>query len=570
MAAIMEGNFSYVGRATGRALHRLNTQVDLANEQLKRKKPHEAAAAETGAKDAGAPSPMARSVRDALSLTKGRGKGSNRAATSAAASDPVAVAAADADSRGSADDAEAEEAAQPTKQKLDPCFRNQGHEDKVYCDNAVAVLHRWVAPCKTEERPPIAHYQASHELIKERQPKWDFAKTQGRKPIVPQPLDEPGELSGSLADTSQWGSTISRKSRTAGVSSPSNYLTLSKPHADLAGPKALAPGRLWTGTCQLQNQMVSTAPEDMLDQDRQLSTVPRRPLCDLSKAAGRKGGIRETYFEVGKYKVKYDAVSSAPKVGSAHSKITSRDVLMRSRSQPAAILDKDDEDGKGHGGRLASTGTGGIIYNRCMHRDTSETRPRITHVMEMDKVIERPSFFQASAVYYDKDDPEIAAATLQQELVLDKNVIDKSVTARRDHGPDMSRALPRHGPGRGYRICQGDLGVRQSLGYRYPEFTHEREGTIESCKESPSRLRPDIGHTFDQTKGRAKGNYLNLSSLRKPREMAFGDFERIAPRTGFSTRVGANIPQVLRPSRTFEALPGFDASMCDNGDWDDV
>jgi len=265
--------------------------------------------------------------------------------------------------------------------------------------------------------------------------------------------------------------------------------------------------------------------------------------------------VKESFFEPGKYKIKYGCVDARLKSGMEHEKQSNQDSRVANR-QTAEIPARLTHERPGDN----------IIADRSLHRDTACTRDRIKCVLDMDLAIDRPPFFASGQVYHDENDPEVDAIVMHRQMTIDRSSLDDYVVARKDHAPSMKSVISRPRGGRGDRLLKDSISMTWSKGWKHPEISVELECTVEQSKERPSRPRTDLGCSFKQLKGREKGTWVNLSSLRQPRELMAAEFERLPPRRGYAPRVQANIPKVLRASRSFQALDGFNPAMFDDCD----
>jgi len=155
-------------------------------------------------------------------------------------------------------------------------------------------------------------------------------------------------------------------------------------------------------------------------------------------------------------------------------------------------------------------------------------------------------------VYYDEEDPEVSEAVLQRSLEFDASTVDYAVIPRRDHAPRMGADIARHRKVRGLRMIQADPGLMASHGMGLPECRHQIECSVEKSKEVPSRLRPDIGTTFDQVRGRQPR--LAACPVAHPRQNM--EFLRTAP-AGFNMRASVGRPMVDARTRSYDALPDW-------------
>merc|ERR1719310_1925854 len=133
--------------------------------------------------------------------------------------------------------------------------------------------------------------------------------------------------------------------------------------------------------------------------------------------------------------------------------------------------------------------TDNVIADRSLHRDNSCTSRRLTHVMDMDKAIDRPPFFPASTSYHDEDDPEVDAEVMHRMMTIDRSSLDDYVVRRKDYAPIMRAVISRPRAGRGHRLLQDDIGMMHSKGFKHPETATELECSVEQSKEKPSRAR---------------------------------------------------------------------------------
>eukprot|EP00929_Paragymnodinium_shiwhaense_P086041 TRINITY_DN46519_c0_g1_i1.p1 TRINITY_DN46519_c0_g1~~TRINITY_DN46519_c0_g1_i1.p1 ORF type:complete len:567 (+),score=125.32 TRINITY_DN46519_c0_g1_i1:142-1842(+) len=551
VASVGAPAFSCVGRTTSRSINRLKTKVLEADAELlkgvaspKAKRGQGAAGGEDGHKR-----PLTSKAREALGLPP----------------EPQA----DGESPAEPAAAEAQGEEQPCQSpKGDIAFTSLGKDHETFDGQTSVIYKRWMAPDQAaKEHPSVGRYKAHHDFVMERSPKWDFSRTLGRK--KPKKLDESFSettlttMSTTAEGFSTFGSGfLSRASSTSALDKTSDrqIMMLSARRPDLATPTAIAPGRFWTTSPQFGGTFpggkeIATPSAQMLDQIMACSHVPRPPEWDIAKVLDRKSMVKTTFFEPAKYKVKYECVDGRLKIGMEHSKQTSQDARLASRKSCEIMANLKQEK---PGDRL--------IADRSLHRDNSCTMPRVTHIREMGSTLDRPPFFPQSSCYHDESDPDIDAEVMHREMTIDRSNLDDYVVTRKDYAPNMASVISRNRGGKGHRLLQGDIGMMHSRGFKQPETSVEIECTVEESKERPSRPRADVGCSFKQLKGRQKGNEksINLSSLRQPRDLLAADFERSAPRKGFAPRVTANIPEVLRASRSFEALDGFNPAMFDD------
>lgn len=180
--------------------------------------------------------------------------------------------------------------------------------------------------------------------------------------------------------------------------------------------------------------------------------------------------------------------------------------------------------------------------------------------MYMDNDVDRPELYGAAPIYHDPNNPVAVAETFEREMTLDPSTLDRSVVVRKDLGVmaqnrAADRAVALKGSRSAIEIPSFLLGK-----YDEPDTDHL---SVEAMKENPSRHKFDTTVPIGKVKGREQGGVTIVSSLRKPRSMAFGDFARTAPQRGFTTRAvrSSHGPRVDRRTRSFEALPGFDPAM---------
>lgn len=196
------------------------------------------------------------------------------------------------------------------------------------------------------------------------------------------------------------------------------------------------------------------------------------------------------------------------------------------------------------------------LPERSLFRSAPVANKRVTHVMHFEKDLKRPPLMKAVPTYHDLDNPDHCAAVHEREMTFDASTVDRAVTGRRDIGvTSMGKTLSRHRAGRGSRISQNDICYRSMLGHTGMETTSQMECSVEECKESPSRLRSDLGTTFEQSISRTTAR-TPTSPLRRPREALAPDFARMPQQSGLEARMAVT---VVPRSRTHDPLPGWNS-----------
>jgi len=413
-------------------------------------------------------------------------------------------------------------------------FTSLGTQSDVFCELSRMKLNRFFRQTgANEQRPEVGRYRPNTTLVQPRTPAWDFAekrKTQSRSMEVETDIPDSEMLSRFDASRSTLGTPCSCR---PGL----EQITLASERPDLAKMNFV------------QMSDLRAQAKDRSEQDRRTSHVPRRPEWDFEKPLGRAADVRDTFYEAGKYDVRYEAVLSSPKQCVGFTKVLSRSTPVLGRYTPSSILVADDESSP-------------CLLDRSLYRLSPCTRPRVTHVRDNSLDLERPPLAKQRATDYDESDPAAVEATLRQEMTLDKSKIDRVVAHRSDYTTNMARSLARGRAGLGARICQDDICIRSMQGKAALEKPSMVEGRTDKTQESSAKPRTDMGLTFDMGTARAPTRkYGKFSSLKQPRSMAAPDFSRAAPQPGFDPRTTVKVP--LRKSRTHEALPGWSGESAD-------
>jgi hypothetical protein len=471
--------------------------------------------------------------------------------------------------------------------RTSPQFSTVGRHKQQFCDTTTVLHARWVAP-SNQEKPDGDRYRPEHKLVSKKSTEWDFAKLQERsKGTISTGYERELSGQGIEYDHSPFASTklpssILDASRDSFASTSTGFQNLSKyraefmpkspmrrqqtrdytdwgmetwlPKAEMFGKKAKSPGRTWLSCRQPQHLGVSEPPEDLLVQDKKTSAVHKQPSWEIgTKVMGRTWNVAENFFEPGKYGIAPEQQSS-PKSGPSHGKVLHRTEKVATRQVQKSILDSEDPKK-------------GIVYNRSLYRNAPIARPRTTHVMHMHKNTDRPDLFGSAPTYFNPNDPVAVAETFEREMSLDSSTIDRVVTPSVLIGPGHHRIANRNVSVKGSRSTL-DIPAYLMFG---SHDEHENDAlSVEAhynMKENPMRHNFMTTVPIGKVTGRSKNASINVSSLRKPREMAFGDFERTPPVKGFTTRMlrSSHGPRV----RSFEALPEFDATLYDEESGED-
>lgn len=224
------------------------------------------------------------------------------------------------------------------------------------------------------------------------------------------------------------------------------------------------------------------------------------------------------YFEAGKYDVLGGVAKPKPK-GKSFAKTTS------SPCDFGHLREKD----------ILEKPALSVTPDRSLYRGGWQTTHR-SPIKRFDKDLPRPPLSRATKVYYDETNEEIAAQVFEHEMSHDAETLTRAVERRHDSAPRMEHSLTRDRAVRGSRHFQDDRTWQMKLGMTFPETESELYGSIESRKESPSRVRSRIPINFKLNKGRARDLFRQKSPLHKPRDMAAPDFERLAPLLGYDAR----------------------------------
>lgn len=291
--------------------------------------------------------------------------------------------------------------------------------------------------------------------------------------------------------------------------------------------------------------------------DEMASANLRKPDWDFVKHSGehkveKLQGFQ--YFEPAKYNVNLDTVLPTPKDGVRFRRALGRAHTV-SHLAPKAVLVPPRK---------------GFAPDRSCFRGSSQTVPRKVNIQKFEEDTDRPPLNSYKAVYYDENDPVANARVWDQEMSFDASNADHFVIPRRDYSIHMNTCVTRQRASKGSRMYENDLGMLHSQGGL--SQTSVEDKTVEESKEVPSRVRPDVGVTFNQMKGRHGKPSPNASrphgSLRKPKESATFDFSRTAP-AGFASR-SAVAGSPVRPSRTrkHQALPSWDVEGQDESEFE--
>eukprot|EP00930_Biecheleria_cincta_P101513 TRINITY_DN9315_c0_g2_i5.p1 TRINITY_DN9315_c0_g2~~TRINITY_DN9315_c0_g2_i5.p1 ORF type:complete len:636 (-),score=117.84 TRINITY_DN9315_c0_g2_i5:54-1901(-) len=434
-----------------------------------------------------------------------------------------------------ADEVGSEHSAVPSKLSPTHAFTSLGQDADSLCHTAMSLHRRFMHPTNLDIRPHLGHYHINEASVKERQPEWYWGEQPKHLPIRPIERDtgmEVGDVYSSFGDSWHRGSGLEQ----AGLISERPEM---KDIAHVNGGPVFAPAPV---------NMTFARPEykEWHKRDEMASANLRKPDWDLVKHSGehkvdKLQGFQ--YFEPAKYKVNLDTVQPTPKDGVRFKRTLGRAHTV-SHLAPKAVLIPPRE---------------ALAPDRSYFRGSSQTVPRKVNIQKFEEDLDRPPLNSAKAVYYDENDPAANAKVWEQEMSFDASNADHFIIPRRDYSIHMKTCVNRERASKGNRMFETDLGMLHSHGGLSQTSVDDK--TVEESKEVPSRVRPDVGVTFNQMKGRyGKPSPIASrphGSLRKPKESATFDFSRTAP-AGFASR-SAVAGSPVRPSRLrkHQALPSW-------------
>lgn len=413
-------------------------------------------------------------------------------------------------------------------------FLSLGQQDERFCNEAAANLGRFAFPDKFE-KPDVGWYKPQHKLVLLRIPEWKFQEDKAcHSRIKVEPVQANLDPFSHI-DMDSPTSSFAR--RAAPLPSGVEPLDVAEERRSLGSTES----RTFRDLLQMNECSAHASPWS--DRDRFSSQRPRDIIPNFEQGSCRAKIHSEMFFEPGKYKINYAPVDSTEIVGVPHSRT-------RSHSETRLI---------GHSQPVRSMLPEGLetIPDRSLHRGNNHVAKRVAHVSDWTNDTSRPPLVRPPEVYYDESDPEICAAWLKGQLAFDASGADHAVTARMDKAPHMARTASR-GDVRGGRLLESSLSMLQALGLIEPPG----QGIVDA--ENPGKPRRDMcvfhfEHYSSRLPSRHCGEY---SSLRRPRSHAPPDFERVA-KSGFTTRAAVLRPLVFDAKRSHEALRSWDQESYD-------
>jgi len=450
----------------------------------------------------------------------------------------------------------AEKTTSPTSptNKASPAFTTCGAADQVFHEGARVALRRFFLQGKNrgESSPDIGHYRVQHKAIDEKIKTWDFgARAKHPSRSQPELRDTTRELgpedlmalsyqwnsSGSLFAHPSMFSTSTHGQNQSMSESTSSWKgqSLMSTSVERPGPNSIDGSRHGL-TSKLSMQELRQQEIEDMDRERR-SKVQRVPECDLKKQLKRPNmkGAGCEHFEAGKYAVNHDAVlPQAKKYPGFHHQMSRSATAPHQKGQLGSLADAHHPD-------------------RSVYRQALISRPRTTHIMDMEKDLDRPPMFGSSQILHDTSDPEICRMVHEGAMTFDADTVDAAVRPRLLCSQISKITREKAGFGSRMRKSYGDS-----------DTVGQAETPVEKLKDS-CRIKLNSTMTFDQCKARRptrlKGVY---SALHRPRDHAAPDFFRAAPFDGFNTRTPVARTQKVHPgSRSFDAMPGWSVETVD-------
>mmetsp|Transcript_42156 Transcript_42156/g.78459 ORF Transcript_42156/g.78459 Transcript_42156/m.78459 type:complete len:588 (-) Transcript_42156:112-1875(-) len=531
---LIPGIFSCVGRQTDRGMDKLRQavrEVVAVNRLAEPAKRADSAGGEPGAR----PPPTDKSTSVGRALRERMGLTGGQAGTNAG----LLVGLDDEEEHTSEVVVES-----PTKSKPTIHFTGASKDEDVFNETARTHLNRFFRQSQTAKNdpgPPIGRYRPQYKLVSKRVPQTDIKATLGKHPSrkIPERLNDSGEL-GPINQESldfRFASTSS--------SSPSYNGSRPKVYEQMSLSTKRPP---LNKLCHIRMTEITEPAENKDRQDILTSNIIRQPEWNFETPKGRGDVIITSYYEAGKYNNKYDLVQASPKKSPAfHQKLgrsaTTGSIPKGGRAAPPMMMEASNAKGTAN------------HPDRSLFRSAPAANKRVTHVMHFEKDLKRPPLINAQPVYHDEDNPDHCAVIHERAMAFDASTVDRAVTGRRDIGPHMGKTISRHRAGRGSRISQNDISYRHMLGHTGFETTGQMECSVEESKEAPSRLRSDLGTTFEQSVARATTR-TPTSPLRRPREALAPEFARMPQQYGLDVRTPVT---VVPRDRTHDPLPGWNA-----------
>jgi len=475
----------------------------------------------------------------------------------------------------------------PTSSFAGPGFYDSPWTNKFTASHSPGALNRW-----NEQRADPCQYQVQHSLVLNRHPAWDFNQRPRHKSRKrPQSVgdrDSEGDADSSPASPEHTGGRDLGSSFLTGVDlseeldadqvraarrSPSSG-SVARQQGNTYLAKAVPRGPLGKiGRRHVTMQEVSYPAEDLNVQDIKGQPKLRYPEWDFGKDKGR-GPLMKKQDHImppGKYDVNYGPVTGKVKIGIPFDSALARSATTGQLGHfaPVGALQTDEK-------RFP----GGCLPDRSRTKDVC--RDRVTNVNDFQRELARPNLPPASQEYHDTEDPVACERTLRQQMTYDADHADWYVTSRRDIAPGYAKMLSRGKEAvQGNRALQTDLGVRGSVGIGFTQTTGQATCSVERLegrKSSDAYTRPDIGPVFDHytefqplsVKNNFNHGYApvhgsgprynpKFSHLQKP--LVGGAFKREVSCPGFSKQASIRGPKVLRQSRAYEALPGWNEEL---------
>lgn len=427
---------------------------------------------------------------------------------------------------------------------------------------------------KREElvKPHCCHYRPQYTAAHRRPPAWDFSERPVTKSkLAPSLSDsallavedgEENEEEGGAFLTGVDTETVVAPAEQPQAKTEMTAMARNTSRGDLGKI-----GRVHV----LMNEHKVTPSLDYLQQDLKAYPRPRNPEWDFAKPVARKSATIDETLPPGQYDVKWSCVHGVPKTGIKFDKAYShkeRPVRCLGYSAPPAVLHPAWQQAPG----------GCVADNRSYAKDS--VRRRITNVNDFDRELPRPAPALASNEYHDKNDPVASAIVLANSLAYNADVADRSVTHRRDIGPDYSTMIPRGKAAvQGSRALSSDVGVRGAVGLGFADSERRRNLTVEDMearahtRERADKSCPNFDRTAFYHQTHNKNNFSmggaptsrvgkvyggpgldsKSGAMKTKSGVAYG-FARKAPAPGLCTTTKFGGPSVDRKTRTHEAL----------------
>jgi len=446
------------------------------------------------------------------------------------------------------------------EERPSPAFKSQGPAEQVFSQAAAIKGRFFIQGASWHRNPDPGHYRVNDEVTRKYRVKtpslchgshsssgrrFSPAKSNDLGPEDLTSLDYVFNRSGSIYAQPSMFSTVTSNSLSETLQSWKGQALMSTSIArpdlgNILGQRNGIEGRI--------NMNELTCNTDLAEQERKLK-LPRQPEWDLAKQTGRAGFFggpaQCQFFEVGKYAANHDTVMPNGK------KMIGFDKQM-SRSSPAVFMQANTP------GSCQEKGTS-YHPDRSKYRFSRRHKPRITHIMDMEKDLDRPPMYKAVQAHHDTSDPEIVRQVHERAMTSDADTGRGVVERRRDVCLNMSQTLSRERAGHGNRLSQEDISIRLMQGYVGVETSGQIGATIEQLYDS-NRRNDDTTVAFNKTKGRGptrlKGQY---SSLHRPRDHAAPNFSRKPELAGFCMRTPVKCLKVRPQSRSHKAMPGWNA-----------